>query len=157
MSLLPAGKRSNAESTEKAPPFTAEEITCLVDQYATHSKVLQGTFIGPAGALRKKKLWDDILKAVNAVGNNNRKLASIRTKLKNMKQQTKSKAASNKTSLRKTGGGSDEEDALDSIEGKMLSTMSSRQIYGIPGGIDVHAGPSHLSHLLKRRDAAKRK
>ena len=123
---------------EKDPQFSAEEVKALVDEYFKNKDVLQGNFKNPAGAQLKRQAWDAVQVAVNAAGHNSRSLDKIKKKLKNMKQITKATAVANSKSIRRTGGGSDEEDSLDSNQEKLLATISKRQITGIEGGFDVH-------------------
>lgn len=123
---------------DKAVPFTAEEKSVLADLYAKQSSILQGKFEGPNGSGLRKRKWAEITEAVNAVGGNNRTIAQVKKKILNVKGIVKEKAASNKLSFRKTGGGSDEDEELSSVEDKILSTISTRQIRGIPGGIDTN-------------------
>ena len=123
---------------EKEPHFSGEEIAALVEGYAKAKDVLLGNFQTPAGAQLKKAKWEEILNAVNAVGHNNRSLDKVKKKITNMKQTTKAIAVANKKSIKKTGGGPNEEQSLDPIQEKLLSTISQRQISGIEGGLDVH-------------------
>ena len=66
-----------------------------------------------------------------------------------MKQFTKATAVANKKSIRKTGGGSDEEETLDPIQEKLLSTISQRQISGIEGGLDIHERKPEIKYKPK--------
>lgn len=43
-------------------------------------------------------------------------------------------------------GGSDEEDELEPDEEKLLSTISKRSIYGVPGGIDTGEIKTEIRH-----------
>jgi len=126
---------------EKSSHFTDEEVTVLVDMYTKNFELLKGQFKGSGGACIKNRKWMEILEAVNAVrkpDTKRRTLGQIKKKWTNLKQPTKSKASANNSSFRKTGGGPNEDNELSSNEAKILSTISSRQISGIPGGFDVH-------------------
>jgi len=146
--LLQKEMDSNESKSGRNANFTEEEETVLADLYAKNAPVLQGKFsdtekglnIPKVSMKQKQAKWREIRDAVNAVGNNNRTVDHLIKKIKNMRSSIKKKAASNKLSFCKTGGGSDEEDPPDFVEAKILSTISRTSIFGIPGGVDVHAG-----------------
>lgn len=123
---------------KKAQNFSEEEVRILVEMYVENKDVILGKFNSAAGAFGKKRIWNEILEAVNAVGANGRTLDQVKKKLKNLKQGTKTLAVANTKSIKKTGGGSDEDEELDDNQEKLLTTISTRQIHGIPGGLDIH-------------------
>ena len=123
---------------EKTVNFTSDEVDILVDLYNKYQNILQGKFGSVSGAGLKKKKWNEILEAVNTIGQNNRTIPQLKKKMKNLRQKVKQKASDNKKSFRKTGGGSDDDDEPDEVEDKILATISATQVHGIVGGIDTH-------------------
>ncbi|OXA39147.1 hypothetical protein Fcan01_26160, partial [Folsomia candida] len=101
---------------KKSECFSDEEKTTLINLYSEYCNILQGTFSDSDGARLKKRKWNDILDA-----------------------GTKKQSG-------KLVGGSDEEDELEPDEEKLLSTISKRSIYGVPGGIDTGEIKTEIRH-----------
>jgi Myb/SANT-like DNA-binding protein len=118
--------------------FSPEEIDVLSSMYTENSGLLQGTFQGASGSKLKKRKWEELRVAVNAVSGNSWTQEQLKKKIANLRRETKSKASGNKKKINKTGGGQVEIFELTQNEEQLLSTFSAHQLTGIPGGIDVN-------------------
>lgn len=121
----------------RAPDFSLEEVTVLVEEFVRYNTVLSAKFSSTTTAVEKKDTMTAIVSAVNAVGVHMRNVESIKEKWQSLKKQTKAKwakyTAAKKRAGTRTGGGPVEaiqEPELQDWEKKILSIIPTEAIEG---------------------------
>jgi hypothetical protein len=107
-----------------------------VDAVVENHNTLFGKLSSTLTNAEKDEVWDQVLARVNSVSSTIRNKEELKKKYQSLKSEVKSKEASNKREIRKTGGGDAELEDHDELSQKILTTLPAVIIEGIRGGYD---------------------
>lgn len=122
--------------------FLAEEEVAIAEFHEEHKHLLDGTCNKPEAQQRRRQLWSDLAKKLNALNPSaNRTWDEVKKKWQNLKSKAKVKHTEEKRSLLATGGGPSSSVKFTAAEEVVISNLGTTpQFSGIPGGIESGAG-----------------
>ena len=95
----------DAKARKRKPNFSVSEISAIQENVQKNINILQTKLTNAITNKTKNELWEDITKAVNAVGRANRSVQEVKDKWKNLHSVAKKEFATFKRETKKTGGG----------------------------------------------------
>lgn len=100
---------AQASKRKRSADFSAEEVKVIVNGFVEHNEVLSAKHSSTVTNTLKKGIYETITAKVNAVGGNAREVESVKDKWHALKKGVKAKfakeSASQKKTMRRTGGG----------------------------------------------------
>jgi hypothetical protein len=122
---------------KRRPNFTGDEIQTLAASVRKKRAVIEAKQTGPTGAAVKEMAWQAITQEVSAASGISRTSEEVKKKWAAIKTATKSKVASNRKSVRKTGGGPPDDLELTTVEENVLELIGKEAVEGVDGGLDT--------------------
>ena len=92
---------SEAKERKRKPNFSVYEIGVITENVKKHLETIQSKLTNNITNKKKQQVWEEITRAVNAVGTANR---TVKDKWKNLHSTTKKEFSEFKRESRKTGG-----------------------------------------------------
>ncbi|XP_053373020.1 nuclear apoptosis-inducing factor 1-like isoform X2 [Mercenaria mercenaria] len=127
------------DKVTKKSKWSEGEVILLMEEVTGNEK-LGKKFSPDNTAVDRTRFWSETTKKINAVGGKERNVKQVEKKWRDLKvsgsSQTKSREVKRRTEAKKTGGGVSEAPCLSSLEEKILGTLPSCSLDGIPGGRD---------------------
>ncbi|XP_053384049.1 nuclear apoptosis-inducing factor 1-like isoform X3 [Mercenaria mercenaria] len=152
------------DKVTKKSKWSEGEVILLVEEVTGNEK-LGRKFSPDNTAVDRTRFWSETTKKINAVGGKERNVKQVEKKWRDLKSQTKSREVKRRTEAKKTGGGVSEAPCLSSLEEKILGTLPSCSLDGIPGGKDSSLDSSmhddsnsetNLNEILQTRSDSSR-
>ncbi|XP_053383794.1 nuclear apoptosis-inducing factor 1-like [Mercenaria mercenaria] len=152
------------DKVTKKSKWSEGEVILLVEEVTGNEK-LGRKFSPDNTAVDRTRFWSETTKKINAVGGKERNVKQVEKKWRDLKSQTKSREVKRRTEAKKTGGGVSEAPCLSSLEEKILGTLPSCSLDGIPGGKDSSLDSSmhddsnsetNLNEILQTRSDGER-
>jgi hypothetical protein len=122
---------------KRRPNFTSDEIQTLAASVRKRKAIIDAKQTGPTGAAVKEMTWQTITQEVGAASGISRTSEEVKKKWAAIKTATKSKVATNRKSVKKTGGGPPEDLKLTSVEENVLDLIGKEAVEGVDGGMDT--------------------
>jgi hypothetical protein len=119
------------------PNFTADEVQTLSESVRKRKAIIEARLSPGITAASKELAWQAITEEVNAASNISRTADDIRRKWAAMKSATKSKVASQRRAVKRTGGGPPENTALTDVESNIVDLIGKETVEGVDGGFDL--------------------
>ena len=96
---------SEAKGRKRKPNFSLYEIGVITENVKKHLETIQSKLTKNITNKKKQEIWEEITRAVNAVGTANRTVSEVKDKWKNLHSTAKKEFPEFKIESRKTGGG----------------------------------------------------
>ena len=95
----------DGKARKRKPNFSVTEIATITENVQKHIDILHSKLTNTVTNKRKNDLWEEITRAVNAVGYANRSVQEVKDKWKNLHSNAKKEFSAFKRESKKTGGG----------------------------------------------------
>lgn len=89
---------------KRKPNFSVNEISVIKERVRKNLETIQSKLTNSITNKKKRQIWEEITKDVNAVGKENRTVKEVKDKWKNL-HSTLKEFSSFKREIKKTGGG----------------------------------------------------
>ena len=96
---------SEAKERKRKPNFSVYEIGVITENVKKHLETIQSKLTNNVTNKKKQEIWEEITRAVNAVGTANRSVSEVKDKWKNLHSTAKKEFSEFKRESKKTGGG----------------------------------------------------
>ena len=96
---------SETKPRKRKPNFSVNEIAVLTENVIPNMGILQSKFSNNVTNRKKNETWEEITRAVNAVGHASRSTQEVRDKWKNLQSVAKKEFSEFRRETKKTGGG----------------------------------------------------
>ena len=96
---------SEAKERKRKPNFSVYEIGVITENVKKHLETIQSKLRNNITNKKKQQVWEEITRAVNAVGTANRTVSEVKDKWKNLHSTAKKEFSEFKRESRKTGEG----------------------------------------------------
>ncbi|ODM87280.1 putative nuclease HARBI1 [Orchesella cincta] len=130
-------QKERSTEPKRSPNWSEGEKLALSAAAKTRHSYLVEKVNPNLTAKDKKSAWNEVVDEVNAVSSNNRTLAQIQEKYRNLRKEVKAAEAKRKRNISGTGGGSVILPKVEPWYENILATLSYEAINGIKGGIDT--------------------
>ncbi|ODM99490.1 putative nuclease HARBI1 [Orchesella cincta] len=137
LSLVQRAQKERSTEPKRSPNWSEGEKLALSAAAKTRHSYLVEKVNPSLTARDKKSAWNEVVDEVNAVSSNNRTLAQIQEKYRNLRKEVKAAEAKRKRNISGTGGGSVILPKVEPWYENILATLSYEAINGIKGGIDT--------------------
>ncbi|KAE8284740.1 Nuclear apoptosis-inducing factor 1 [Larimichthys crocea] len=138
-------------SRGKKRNFTESELEVLINEVETRREILFGTLSTGVNTKRKRREWEHVCEAVNAVGSEQRTESELKKKWSDLKMEVKRRVSAHRRSMTATGGGSGVEE-LSSFDRRVASLVGDTALTGVVG---AHEGDTdHLQDDKPGGDSA---
>ncbi|XP_027132538.1 nuclear apoptosis-inducing factor 1-like [Larimichthys crocea] len=138
-------------SRGKKRNFTESELEVLINEVEMHREILFGTLSTGINAKRKRREWEHVCEAVNAVGSEQRTESELKKKWSDLKVEVKRRVSAHRRSVTATGGGSGVEE-LSSFDRRVASLVGDTALTGV---VRAHEGDTdHLQDNKPGEDSS---
>lgn len=143
-----------APKKQRKANFSTEENEVIVDEVEKNQGILFSKLTNSVTNSRKKKLWDSICAKVNALSKGVcRSTQDVKKRWQDMQSAAKKKEVKRKHEIKKTGGGINESEEINSIDDRILGVLGPVAVDGIPGGIDSDKPVPNQNEILEETSA----
>ena len=95
----------DTKARKRKPNFSVNEIAIITENVEKNLAIIQSKLTNNVTNKNKKEVWEDITRAVNAVGLSSRTVTEVKDKWKNLHSTAKKEFSSFRRERRMTGGG----------------------------------------------------
>ena len=96
---------SEAKERKRKRNVSVYEIGVIAENVKKHLETIQSKLTNNVTNKKKQEIWEEITRAVNAVGTANRSVSEVKDKWKNLHSTAKKEFSEFKRESKKTGGG----------------------------------------------------
>ena len=95
----------DTKARKRKPNFSVNEIAIITENVQKNLAIIQSKLTNNVTNKNKNEVWEDITRAVNAVGLSSRTVTEVKDKWKNLHSTAKKEFSSFRRERRMTGGG----------------------------------------------------
>nr|XP_022300425.1 uncharacterized protein LOC111108680 [Crassostrea virginica] len=124
---------------KRKPNWSEEELQMMASGIRENREILFGKFSPSVTSEKRRAVWNEITKQVNAVSLNcgTREVEDVKKRWKDAKTAVKKKESKRKSGIQKTGGGPPVDVTFRPWELDVLSLIPEETISGLEGAIDT--------------------
>ena len=118
---------SDRKERKRKPNFSVYEIGVITENVKKHLETIQSKLTNNVSNKKKQEIWEEVTRAVNAVGTANRTVSEVKDKWKNLHSTAKKSSLNSRENQRRLEEGHRRNPQVSQVK-KLLKCLKKRQV-----------------------------